>query len=412
MVTLINFKLHFMKLIFKLFVFALSILVSTNLIAQKKKEIKRLGCGTEDPNNSFALDTTNPTRGMADNNFLWDNGKTINVKILSGSNSMKLKVQKWASEWMKYANIKFKFVNDGPAQIRVYMGDKKGGYGHVTMGLGIRCLQRNENDFTMHFDTTDLINDRSFRGTVLHEFGHALGLIHEHMSPVSGIQWDSTQVYGRKKLGGWDKNMTDAQLFKKYNQSYTNGTVYDPKSIMHYPISRWETKNRYHVDWNYDLSEGDKALIAALYPKGVRKNKVPRITISDVGETVIEYNQQKDGISIYPSFNITCSDKEASLNYISLLVDENDYFLPTQSRNYQINNMAGSVKSIKLPINKLEHVNTKTRNFEIFIPSTELPTTSKGKYLKVYFRVFLNTADEQKQILGSLSSKSAMLPNN
>ena len=134
---------------------------------------------------------------------------------------------------MKYANIKFNFIEQGDAQIRVYLGDQKGDYGHVTMGLGVKCLMRDPNDFTMHFDTTDLIKEQSFKGTVLHEFGHALGLIHEHMSPVSGIKWDSAAVYSRKRMMGWSKEMTDAQLFKKYSLAYTNGTTYDPKSIMH-----------------------------------------------------------------------------------------------------------------------------------------------------------------------------------
>lgn len=404
-----------MKAKIKLCVFTCCLVMFSSLNAQKKSVKKILGCSTEDPSSSFALDTTKPTRGMADNNYLWDNGKTINVKILSGSKAMKLKVQKWASEWMKYANIKFKFVNDGPAQIRVYMGDEKGGYGHVTMGLGVVCLRRDEKDFTMHFDTTDFkndINDKHFRGTVLHEFGHALGLIHEHMSPTSGIQWDSAAVYARKGLTGWSTEMTNAQLFKKYNISYTNGTKYDPKSIMHYPISKWETKNRYYVDWNFDLSEGDKSIIAALYPKGERKNKVPIISISNVGETIIEFNKQKDGLSIYPSFNILCSEKEAEVLFVSILFDENRRFIPTQSKDYQINSFAGAVKSIKLAINKLEQVNVNKRNFEIFIPSSELPSNIYGQNVNVYFRIFIVRDNELKEVLVNLSEKSAMISRN
>lgn len=390
------------------------VLFANLIVVAQKKTAKRLGCNTADPINSFAFDTTQPTRGMADNNFLWDNGKTINVKILSGSNALKTKVQKWAKEWMKYGNIKFNFIDKGEAQIRVFLGDKKGNYGHVTMGLGIRCLQRDENDFTMHFDTTDFVyeaNDKAFRGTVLHEFGHALGLIHEHMSPVSGIQWDSSAVYARKAMMGWNKDMTNAQLFRKYNISYTNGTQYDPKSIMHYPISKWETKNRYWVDWNYDLSEGDKALIAALYPKGKRENKVPRITISNVGETIIEYNHNRRGICIYPSFDITCADKEAEIYYVSLLIDENSYFLPTQSKDYQINKYAGLAKAIKLPLNKVEKINKGTKNFELFIPDSELPSNIIGKKINVYFRVFLNNNGEFKDVFANISSKGITINN-
>ncbi|MCZ2224139.1 MAG: hypothetical protein LC122_10985 [Chitinophagales bacterium] len=402
-----------MKTIFRLVLMScfFTMTINSNAQVKNRKAIKKdfLGCNTPDPIGSFALDTSSPTRGMADNNFLWDNGKTINVKILSGSKSLKDKVKKYASEWMKYANIKFNFIEQGDAQIRVYLGDKKGDYGHVTMGLGIKCLMRDPNDFTMHFDTTDLITEKSLKRTVLHEFGHALGLIHEHMSPVSGIQWDSTAVYARKRLMGWSKEMTDAQLFRRYNISYTNGTAYDPKSIMHYPISPWETKNHYYVDWNDDLSEGDKALIAALYPKNERVNKVPRIIITNVGETIIENNSLKKGISIYPSFSINCADKPADIYYVCMLVDENNYFIPTQSNNYNINNKAGCIKVVKLPINQTEILNKGKKNFEIFIPASELPNTISGKKLKVYFRAFLMQDGELKELLGSLSNNSVML---
>ncbi len=41
----------------------------------------------------------------------------------------------------------------------------------------------------------DTPNDE-YRRVVLHEFGHALGGIHEHQSPASGvIPWDKPKVY-------------------------------------------------------------------------------------------------------------------------------------------------------------------------------------------------------------------------
>ena len=364
-------------------------------VAQKKGNF--VGCGTEDPTNSFALDTTMPTRGMADNNFLWDNGKTLNVKILSGGILLKEKVKKYAKEWEKYGNIKFNFIEEGETQIRVYLGDKKGDYGHVTMGLGIQCLMREPTDFTIHFDTTSLVIEKSLRGTVLHEFGHAIGLIHEHMSPISGIKWDKGIVYARFALEQkWNKDKVDAQLFQKYNISYTNGTKYDPASIMHYPISRWDTQDGYFVNWNYELSEGDKLLIASLYPKGERKNEVARVAITNIGATTIESNSAKNGLSIYPSFSINCAGKEAELYYVTFLLDEEDKFISTTSKNYNINNKAGHVKVIKLPAGQTANINKNKKDFEIFIPTIEVPPSIVGKKVKAWFRIFLVTAEETK----------------
>jgi hypothetical protein len=132
-------------------------------------------------------------------------------------------------------------------------------------------------------DTTDF-DDITIRRVVLHEFGHVLGLLHEHFNPKSGISWNRARVY--KDLynsQGWDTAAVDANIFEEYGVSYTNGTLNDKKSIMHYPIlASWTTSN-YSVGWNNELSVGDKSLIAALYPfYGKRMKEVPRFQITSL----------------------------------------------------------------------------------------------------------------------------------
>ena len=40
------------------------------------------------------------------------------------------------------------------------------------------------------------------QSTVMHEFGHALGLIHEHQSPFKGgFEWDKDEVGARSIRG-------------------------------------------------------------------------------------------------------------------------------------------------------------------------------------------------------------------
>jgi hypothetical protein len=125
-----------------------------------------------------------------------------------------------------------------------------------------------QDEHTLHLDTTSFTTAQYTYTAIVHEFGHAIGLMHEHMNPTSGIKWDKNRVYAAYKMQqGWSKEQVDAQLFKKYSITYTNGTKYDAKSIMHYPISRWETLDGFFVDWNYSISEGDKQIVSALYPK-------------------------------------------------------------------------------------------------------------------------------------------------
>ena len=54
--------------------------------------------------------------------------------------------------------------------------------------LGTDATRVPKESFTMNLGFVD-------RSTVLHEFGHSLGLIHEHQSPFpGGFEWDRENV--------------------------------------------------------------------------------------------------------------------------------------------------------------------------------------------------------------------------
>src|SRR5690606_37607016 len=130
------------------------------------------------------------------------------------------KVRKYAEEWTSYANIRFAFVDDSqPAEIRVSF-DKGGSWSHV----GRTALLVPFNFSTINFGwLDDNLAEVEFRSVVLHEFGHALGLIHERQSPASGIQWDKEKAYRwYKEKQGWDKDTVDLNVFGKYNETSTN----------------------------------------------------------------------------------------------------------------------------------------------------------------------------------------------
>ena len=109
--------------------------------------------------------------------------------------------------------------------------------------------------------------EREIRRLILHEFGHSLGLIHEHSSPVAGSFFkDPELVYAYyQRTQGWDRAMVDQNVLTVYSRSQiSNLTQFDPDSIMLYQFPPEITSRPTKV--NYELSTLDKALIGELYP--------------------------------------------------------------------------------------------------------------------------------------------------
>ncbi len=393
-----------MKKIKQLIILGILICFTTNNIAQvmQKQVYKKTGCATIEPNHVFAFDTL-PSRQMADNYYLWDNGKTLRVKILSGSQKYKDMIMKYAKEWEKYANIKFDFVEFGDTHIRVILTGNDGGGNYSKLGTMANMVPQDEH--TLHLDTTSFTTAEYTYTCIVHEFGHAIGLMHEHMNPTSGIKWDKNRVYAAYKLQqGWSKEMVDAQLFKKYSTNYTNGTKYDSKSIMHYPISRWETLDGFFVNWNYSISQGDKDIVAALYPKnGDRINEVPRFTINGFTSMAVERSEAKQGVSFYPSFNITTAGKAGRVYYLAVFTDENGNTFQTTSSDYKVFGVSGTSKTSVLNPGLNLFINKGKRDMELFIPYAEIPASIRNKNVRASFYVFLYDNDEMKLLYASKS---------
>ncbi len=110
--------------------------------------------------------------------------------------------------------------------------------------------------------------DAEVQRVVLHEFGHALGLIHEHQNPAQGIQWNRDAVM--RDLSGppnnWDLATIEHNMFEPYAADETNFTATDPASIMMYPIPASWTTDGFSVGLNSALSDTDKWFVNAEYP--------------------------------------------------------------------------------------------------------------------------------------------------
>ena len=199
----------------------------------------------------------------------WLPGQTLQIGFLGGSNFQKLKVMDIASEWLHWANLYFfwhtsEANTNGKLDVRVSFDRGKGSWSYV----GIDSLAiANQRQATMNFGWLDESTaDDEWSRTVLHEFGHMLGAIHEHQSPAASIKWDLPLLYQYYwETQGWSKDQVDSNIVRKYNKGVTN-TEFDRESIMLYPVEQRFTLDDFEVGWNRRLSDRDKGFIAEMYP--------------------------------------------------------------------------------------------------------------------------------------------------
>ncbi len=198
-----------------------------------------------------------PARAAFEVAKLWPNGTTLHFRFLNGSEPQKQIVRQFAPQWTEHANLNFVFDDSPSAQIRIAFNDD-GAWSYVgTDALGIPA-----NLPTMNFGWQD-------EGVVLHEFGHMIGMIHEHQNPSDNpIQWNKSVVIQALSAppNNWDLATIQHNMFDKYDLSQINGSEFDEKSVMLYSFPASWTLNGFHSEPNEVLSQVDMEFAGRVYP--------------------------------------------------------------------------------------------------------------------------------------------------
>jgi hypothetical protein len=198
----------------------------------------------------------------------WPAGSTLKCRFLGGSPTQQTKVIAKAKTWEIYANIHIDFVTTDDEQVRIAFLPGQGSWSAV----GTDALDKSaflQTDPTMNFgwleDDTD---DTEYERVVVHEFGHALGCVHEHQSPNEDLQWDVPKVYAQFSgpPNNWTKEQIDFNILEKYSPKGISATIFDEYSIMLYQFPADLFLNKVGTPENTQLSAKDKAFIQQMYP--------------------------------------------------------------------------------------------------------------------------------------------------
>jgi len=201
------------------------------------------------------------------NRDFWPQRATLRVRFMDGSKSQQNRA------WFRFAkvdelvNLTFVRVESGPSEIRVRFDQRDGHWSYV----GRYCARIPQSEHTMNLAlSSGFFGNRSdeWDRVAIHEMLHAIGFQHEHQSPQSTIKWNVPVVLEEyRRTQGWTDAEIYQQVLNRDDPRDFNGSAFDSKSIMLYPVDRRHTTNGFSVGWNRKLSETDIAVLKRTYPQ-------------------------------------------------------------------------------------------------------------------------------------------------
>ena len=360
-----------------------SILFYQTAIAQKP-----VICLAERMNQRTSFDTNYfyVLRGLADNYYYWDNGKTLYIKFLNGSKGLQEKTKNIAKQWEQCANIHFQFVDDGYTNIRIKFTDD----GYTYSAIGTLANLYDPSEATMLLDTSDFKN---LQANVLHLFGHALGLQDEIYIPQNKINGNMENL--SKFFNASKPEMEKQNFINKYAYNFANALKYDEQSIMLAPIPNIYAANKKVVIWNKIISPADKKLIATIYPKENidYKSMKARPTLKFFDLKIVA----NKGFSFFPIFDFNNIGSHNNVYFSVVLVNKNGEPIKTADEDYNMNNQLGTFTETMFTQGNFKDVNrNKLSDVQLFIPQSFFKEVDVNNGVFAVFKAFYFDQGQRK----------------
>ena len=201
---------------------------------------------------------TRVKRAVGARGKFWPTGYVFKIGFIGPTTSELIEqTKKFAQDWTKTANVEFTYPVTGPYDLRISFLPSSGAWSYV----GTDCKSIAQSRATMNLGWMG-------KDVVQHEFGHALGLYHEHQNPEGGICWNEAQVI--KDLSGppnnWSTATIRSNVLNKFAPAQVITTPFDRSSVMCYPIPKSWVCNGVAIPGGEEISPIDADFIAIQYP--------------------------------------------------------------------------------------------------------------------------------------------------
>lgn len=209
-------------------------------------------------------------RAVGDRSKFWPTGSILKIGFVGGTSAQIAAVKTYVSEWSNSANITFTFPSSSPYDIRISFDPNGGAWSYI--GTDVKKV----TSATMNLGWIG-------RDVILHEFGHTLGLYHEHQNPNGGICWNEKNVIAdlQQPPNNWSLAMIRFNVLDPIKSTKLESTPWDRVSIMHYNIpARW-TCNNVSISGGSKISATDAEFMRKVYP-GKTDTTTTNVTLTEI----------------------------------------------------------------------------------------------------------------------------------
>lgn len=288
-----------------------------------EKYVQRIMAGTK---GLQSMDDSDQAKGLFSKLVVWPPSYSkLRVCFMGGTDKVNAAVARVASTWNEVADLSLKLdfgkmnqprrcdPNGRESQIRVSY-DQPGYWSQLGQNSMVYVAQEEASLNLEQFDKVPdarMLLQGELKGVILHEFGHAFGLLHEHQSPVATcaneFNWDFIVKYLSGPPNNWNQDTIRFNL-APYAGEDLMMTDFDRQSIMLYSFpAEYYTKGAqsscYIGRSNTDISGADKATVEYMYS-------------ADVASRVKNFEQSKAQFAEMLKTAETAGKKAAGMDYM------------------------------------------------------------------------------------------------